>query len=177
MSTEYVLKHSTRTRAMRVEVLPDAQVIVTVPRFFSYASVERFLARHTQWIDQALAQTRGKKVIRFSRKDISALKKRAAAAAAARCKHFAQVYGVQFKKISIRAQKSRWGSCSRSGALSFNYKIAALPERVADYIIIHEICHLREMNHSRKFWDLVTLTVPEHREIRKSLRNTVVVFR
>ena len=176
MSAEYVLKHSARARAMRIAVHPDARVVVTVPRFFSTGAAERFLAKHARWIERALARTRGKNVIRLKRSGIAKLKRAATSDVSARCAHFAAVYGVQFKKISIRAQKSRWGSCSKSGALSFNYKIAALPERTADYIVVHEICHLREMNHSKKFWALVAQAFPDHREIRKTLRNTVIIF-
>ncbi len=162
---------------MRVSVYPDARVVVTVPRFFSALTLQRFLGKHAAWIQRAVGRTKDKRVIRLARKDIPALKKRAEAYLGARCAYFAALYGVQFKKISIRTQRSRWGSCSRSGNLSFNYKIAALPERVADYIIVHEICHLLHMNHSKTFWDAVAQVVPEHREIRKELRNTVIVFR
>lgn len=120
---------------------------------------------------------RGKLVIRLKRSDIARLKRAATSNVAVRCQYFAKMYDVEFKRIVIGAQKSRWGSCSSSGTLSFNYKIAALPERLARYIIVHEICHLKEMNHSKKFWGLVELAVPEHREVRKELRNTVIVFR
>ena len=173
---EYEVRQSALARAMRITVHPDARVVLTVPRSFSTIAVERFLSKHAQWIERALARTRKKKIIRLARKDIPVLKRRAAAQASARCAHFANIYSVRFKRISIRAQKSRWGSCSRSGTVSFNYKIAVLPQHVADYIIIHEICHLAEMNHSKKFWELVAREVPEHRAISKELRNTVIVF-
>jgi predicted metal-dependent hydrolase len=176
MEIAYELRTSARARAMRVEVHPDARVVVTVPRWFSSSGVERFIAKHARWIERALARTRGKRVIRFSRGDIDALKKEALAIAQARCAQVARVYGVHYKKISIRAQKSRWGSCSQKGTLSFNYKIAALPAHVCDYIIVHEICHLLEMNHSKKFWQQVARMVPEHQKIRKELRDTLIVF-
>jgi predicted metal-dependent hydrolase len=177
MTVAYDVKYSARARAMRIAVHPDARVVVTVPGIFSRSVVEGFLKKHARWIERSLARVKGKQVVRLSRADIPMLKKRAAALASARCAHFANIYDVRFKRISIRAQKSRWGSCSKSGTLSFNYKIAALPAVVADYIIVHEICHMREMNHSKKFWDLVARMVPEHRAVRKELRNTVIVFR
>jgi predicted metal-dependent hydrolase len=110
------------------------------------------------------------------RSEIPALKKRALALASARCLHFGKVYGLAFKKISIRAQRSRWGSCSKSGNLSFNYKIAVLPRHIADYIIAHEVCHLAEMNHGKRFWDLVGKTIPLHKTTRAELRLVVVVY-
>lgn len=75
-----------------------------------------------------------------------------------------------YKKITIRNQSSRWGSCSRKGNMNFNYRIALLPSEFADYIIVHELCHLAEFNHSKKFWDLVEMTVPNWQKLRNELK-------
>jgi hypothetical protein len=100
------------------------------------------------------------------------LKHREAARALAkrRIEHFSPIYQVSVRRISIRNQKTRWGSCSTRGNLNFNYKIALIPEHLADYIIVHELCHLREFNHSANFWNLVAQTFPNHLEIREELR-------
>lgn len=177
MTIGHTLKRSSRARAMRVAVYPDARVVVTAPRGFSFAAINRFLAKHAHWIERALARTKGNTVVRVRRSDIARLKHIAASKTVAQCQHFGKLYEVEFKRVVIRAQKSRWGSCSANGTLRFNYKIAALPEHIARYIVVHELCHLREMNHSKKFWELVARTVPDHRSIRKELRNTVVTFR
>jgi len=79
-------------------------------------------------------------------------------------------YQFEFKRVSIRNQKTRWGSCSRKGNLNFNYKIVLLPQHLADYIIVHELCHLGEFNHSKDFWSLVAQTTPNHLELRGTLR-------
>jgi predicted metal-dependent hydrolase len=79
-------------------------------------------------------------------------------------------YNFSFNRIAIRNQKSRWGSCSKQKNLNFNYRIALLPARLADYIIVHELCHLQELNHSQNFWALVGRAVPNHRELRRQLR-------
>ena len=84
---------------------------------------------------------------------------------------FNQIYGFQYNKINIRNQKTRWGSCSKKGNLNFNYKIALLPEKYADYIVVHELCHLKEFNHSRSFWNLVARTIPDFRERKKRIKN------
>ncbi len=80
------------------------------------------------------------------------------------------VFPAKVGRVAIRNQRSRWGSCSKQGNLNFNYKIALLPEPLADYIIIHELCHLGEFNHSQAFWDLVAVAVPDHRDRRAELR-------
>ena len=88
--------------------------------------------------------------------------------------HFMDYYGAQHGisvgRIAIRNQKSRWGSCSKKGNLNFNYKLVYLPADVRDYVIVHEICHIKEFNHGRDFWALVAETVPDWKGIRKRLR-------
>lgn len=93
-----------------------------------------------------------------------------------RLTHFQSLYRDQFgytfsyKKISIKNVSSRWGSCSRKGNLNFNFRLALLPPELADYIIVHELCHLGEFNHSKKFWDLVALTIPNWQKLRNGLK-------
>lgn len=79
-------------------------------------------------------------------------------------------YKFQYGRVSIRNQRSRWGSCSKKGNLNFNFRIFTLPQHLADYIIVHELCHIGEFNHSKKFWNLVCKTIPNYLEMRKELR-------
>lgn len=88
-----------------------------------------------------------------------------------RIAHFNTIYGVVIARISIRNQKTRWGSASKKGNLNFHHAIIHLPPELADLIIVHELCHLKEFSHSKKFWDLVALAVPNWRELRRKLRN------
>ncbi|MGI5841594.1 MAG: M48 family metallopeptidase, partial [Patescibacteria group bacterium] len=84
-------------------------------------------------------------------------------------KHFNKNYGFKFGKITIKAQKTKWGSCSKKGNLNFNFKIMVLPKDIRDYIIVHELCHIKEQNHSNKFWNLVAMTIPDYLSIKKQL--------
>jgi predicted metal-dependent hydrolase len=79
-------------------------------------------------------------------------------------------YNFKVGKVSIRNQRSRWGSCSSKGNLNFNYKISLIPPHLADYIIVHELCHLGQLNHSSKFWDLVAQTIPDWQKVRMELK-------
>jgi predicted metal-dependent hydrolase len=79
-------------------------------------------------------------------------------------------YGFEYKRVFIRNTKTRWGTCSKIGNLGFNYRIVYLPSHVADYIIVHELCHLKEFNHQKAFWDLVAETIPDHKAVRKELK-------
>ncbi len=87
-----------------------------------------------------------------------------------RLEFYSGIYGFEFNRVSIRNQRTRWGSCSRKRNLNFNYRILMLPQHLSDYIIIHELCHLKELNHSPRFWNLVSQIIPNYLEIRKELK-------
>lgn len=87
-----------------------------------------------------------------------------------RLTHWNRFYGCNLRKVFIKNHRSRWGSCSSKGNLNFNYRLLFLPPQLADYIVVHELCHLRHMNHSKKFWELVAVAMPDHKELRKELR-------
>ncbi len=87
-----------------------------------------------------------------------------------RLTYFNQHYKFKYNKIAIRNQKSRWGSCSSKGNLNFNYKIALLPPHLSDYVIVHELCHIGQFNHSQKFWDLVAETLPNPELLQAELK-------
>ena len=89
---------------------------------------------------------------------------------------FNKIYKFTFNRINIKNQKTRWGSCSKKGNLNFNYKIALLPDRIADYIVIHELCHLGQFNHSQKFWNLVAKAMPDYLQIKNELKRSGVSF-
>ncbi len=106
----------------------------------------------------------------YTARDFRANKERARGLVRERLEYFNQFYKFKFNRIFIRNQKSRWGSCSSRRNLSFNYKIVFLPLAVADYLIVHELCHLGQMNHSPDFWNLVAEQIPDYKKLRKELK-------
>ena len=90
--------------------------------------------------------------------------------------YFNKFYNFEINRIAIKNQKTRWGSCSSKKNLNFNYKIIYLKPALADYLIVHELCHLGQLNHSKKFWDLVFKTIPDYVKINRELRRTPVKF-
>jgi len=83
---------------------------------------------------------------------------------------FNKIYRFRYSRVAIRNTKSRWGSCSKKGNLNFNYRIVFLPTELADYLIVHELCHLGKFNHSQKFWNLVSRAIPDYEKLRKELK-------
>lgn len=88
-----------------------------------------------------------------------------------RIAYYNKLYGFTVRRIAIKNTKSRWGSCSSKGNLNFNYKVALLPDELADYIIVHELCHLGEFNHSSRFWKLVGAAIPNYQQLRRHIKN------
>ncbi len=87
-----------------------------------------------------------------------------------RLQHFNEFYGFRYNRVTLRNQKSRWGSCSGLKNLNFNWRLIMAPIEVIDYVVVHELCHLKEMNHSSRFWALVEKALPDHKVQRKWLR-------
>ncbi len=175
---DYTLKTSQRAKRMRLTIYCGGSLVVTRPRGLSENIVERFIQQKSAWVLSKLAyfkQFEGK-VFKDTRKEYLAHRDKALDLALSRIKHFNRIYNFEFNKISVRSQKTRWGSCSKKGNLNFNYKILFLPEGIADYIIVHELCHLKEFNHSQKFWNLVALALPDYAGARKHLRKKGIRF-
>lgn len=169
---QYTLRTSKRARHMRIAVYCDGAVVVTAPRGVGLWVAERFVVKKAEWILRALDRFRpfrNRPVRRNTKQEFLRYKDAALALARERVAYFNAFYGFAYNAIAIKNQKTRWGSCSRKGNLNFNYKIALLPERVRDYIIVHELCHLGEFNHSKKFWSLVVRVIPDYATIKKQL--------
>ena len=175
---DYILKISRRARRMRLAVYCDRSFVVTKPIGLSEGIVEKFIVQKADWILSKLEYFKKFKnnPIKDNRADYLRNKNAAFELVNIKIIHLNKIYNFRFKRISIRNQKTRWGSCSLKGNLNFNYKILFLPEHIADYIVAHELCHLEEFNHSRKFWNLVAETIPNYLEIRKELKREGVNY-
>ncbi|MDP3726628.1 MAG: M48 family metallopeptidase [bacterium] len=176
----YKLKRSKRAKRMRLAVYCDGSVVITSPFGIEPSIVEKFLADKKQWVlnkIQFFKSVDSKAIRTFSHKDYLENKDKAFALVHERVRFYNNVYNFSFNKIFIKNQKTRWGSCSCKQNLNLNYKIVFLQQRYQDYIIVHEMCHLREFNHSRKFWALVDRALPNYLEIKKELRNHELFYK
>lgn len=170
---EYTIRRSKKAKNIRLTVDAKAGVILTLPRWVPKGVGERFLRSKEEWIGKQLKRQRRrlKKTRVYTREDYLNNKEKARIFIKERLDHFNSFYGFDYKRIAIRDTKTRWGSCSDKGNLNFSYKLLFLPKEQADYVIVHELCHLKEMNHSPGFWDLVSKAVPDYKSIRKKIRH------
>ncbi len=169
----YAIRQSKRARRMRLAVYCDGSVVMTTPLNLPEGVAERFITEKISWLLNKLKffdQFKKKMEPKKNRKDYLRYKNTAYHLILAKIKYFNEIYKFKFNKINIRNQKTRWGSCSNKNNLSFNYKIINLPEQIQNYVIVHELCHLKEFNHSKKFWNLVVETIPNYLEVRNTLR-------
>lgn len=173
----YTLRKSTRARQLRLTIKADASVVVTVPMHVSVVRAEKFVQEKMGWIEEKVGLMRMRAAKRpssalpkGSKKDLEKNKDTALSLVHEKLAHFNLAYGFLWKNVSVKHITTRWGSCSKVGNLNFSYKIIYLSQELADYLIVHELCHLGEFNHSRNFWKLVEKTIPDYAILRKQLR-------
>lgn len=170
---EYELKRRRGQRTIRACVYAGGRVRVSAGLSISQAAIDAFVERHREWIERSVRKAKDHTpniLERRDRKEYLANKEKARRLARERLEHFNQFYGLKWKRIAIKQGRGQWGSCSKLGNLNFHYKIALIDPELADYVIVHELCHLKEMNHSKRYWDLVAKTIPDWRHKRARLR-------
>ena len=177
---------SARARHVRISVYPDGRVLVTKPTRTPLKVIERFIADKQEWIQKTQQAFADKKKKRTGPEPISLPRPRRNSKAyvearkvarklvTERLNYFNTLYNFPYGSISIRDQKTRWGSCSAAGNLSFNYRLIYLPPELLDYVIVHELCHVKEHNHSQRFWDQMARALPGHKALRKRLHTEYV---
>ena len=181
MSKEIKLIRS-RRRTISIEITPDAQVIVRAPRYASVRDINNFIGEKADWIDKHVKKMQERRRLEQEREkdnpkqelspqEIKLLTTRAKRIIPQRVRYYADLMGVTYERITIRKQKSRWGSCSSKGNLNFNCLLMKTPEEIIDYVVVHELCHLKEMNHSDRFWAEVEKVLPDYRDRRRWLKD------
>ncbi len=165
----YQLIRSSR-KTISLQLTPQGELIVRCPRRMPQGEVEAFVRSKAEWVEKHRARLAPPQP-RFTMEEINALAHRAQATIPDRVAWFANRMGVTYGRITIRNQRSRWGSCSGTGNLNFNCLLMLTPSEVVDYVIVHELCHRKEMNHSPAFWAEVEKVLPAYQTQRKWLKD------
>ena len=168
---EYRLVRSSR-KTVSIQITPGGEVVVRCPRLMSSWAVRSLVRSREDWIRQQLEKRKLSEGERpLTEEEHKALAKTARDWFSRRAAYFAPLVGVSYGRIAIRTQRTRWGSCSGKGNLNFNCLLMLAPEAVRDYVVVHELCHRKEMNHSKAFWAQVERAMPDYRTHRKWLKD------
>lgn len=168
----YCIRKHKLAKRINLRINSDGRVAVTVPRWMPYKTGQYFLNSRKKWIGRNLKKLEQTTATgsKLTREDYLNNKEQARYFLYKKLEQFNYYYNFHYGRVCVKDQKSRWGSCSSRGNLNFSYKIVFLPEHLADYIIVHELCHLGELSHSPKFWRLVEQTIPDHKKRKRELK-------
>lgn len=173
---EYTVIRSGR-KTVAIQLNQDLTVTVRAPWRASKSEIERILQKKKPWIEKHLDQMRRRKehydasgTDKLTDEEIQELANKALKYIPERVAYFSKIIGVTYGRITIRNQKTRWGSCSSKGNLNFNCLLMLTPPEVIDYVVVHELCHRKEMNHSGAFWSEVEKVIPDYKEQVKWLK-------
>lgn len=156
-----------KRRTIAIEIKKDMRIIVRVPLEMKDKDIQRFVMGKQRWIEehlQIVKMRNEEKGSPFTSKELHDLADAAVKDIPKRVAKYAPIVGVTVGRITIRNQRSRWGSCSVKGNLNFNCLLMLCPEEVRDYVVVHELCHRKELNHSPAFWAQVECVLPGYKE-------------
>ncbi len=173
---DVLIKRTNKTISLSIRVYPDASIVVLAPYLLPKIFISKFINTKKKWIKNKINfwQSSNFYLSDKTNNDYLKDKKKALSLILERITYYNKYYNFYFKKISVRNQKTRWGSCSTRANLNFNFRLLYLPSKLRDYIIVHELCHLKELNHSKKFWFLVSETISDYKVLRKELKKIII---
>ena len=165
-----IIRSSRKTIA--IQITSNGNVLVRCPSRMGSGEIRKFVESKSHWIHKHLSALRAKPQLpAFTQEEIQELSEKARQIIPERVNYFASQAGVTYGRITIRNQVSRWGSCSSKGSLNFNCLLVLAPPEVLDYVVVHELCHRKELNHSARFWAEVEKLLPDYKIRRKWLKD------
>lgn len=156
-----------RRKTLSIQIRPDGTLLVRAPLRMTNVAIQQFLREKSAWIQSHMekverANAEGE-ASPLSKADLQELGRQALSDLPERVRYYAERMGVTYGRITIRNQRTRWGSCSSAGNLNFNCLLMLTPEAVRDYVVVHELAHRRHMDHSAAFWQEVGAILPDYR--------------
>ncbi len=171
VSLPIILERS-RRKTLAIQITKDIKLQIKAPIYTSEREIYRFLQQKQFWIYKRAKSemTNAENKVERSEEEMNRLREQARVVLTQKSSDYAKRLGVSFQKIRIGNQRTRWGSCSSKGTISYNWRLILMPEPIMDYVVVHELCHLLEMNHSKQFWGLVAGIIPNYAEYRTWLK-------
>ena len=165
-----IIRSNRRTVAITIK---GGRVILRGPIRLSATDAEKIIAAHEKWIIEKLENSKNKTIPdkNLSEEKIAELKKAAKVYFKNKIEHFANIMNLKYGRMTITSAKTRFGSCSSKGNISFSYRLMLYPQPVREYVVVHELAHLLEMNHSKRFYAVIERYLPDYKERKKQLKN------
>lgn len=153
-------------------IVKEGRVIARAPRGIAHSRIDAFVNKNREWIEKRIEITKNQRdpIAEMTDAQIRRLRETARAYLTAKTEHYAKIMGLKFGRITITGAKTRFGSCSSKGNISYSYRLMLYPEAAIDYVVVHELAHLVEMNHSRRFYAIVEKILPDYKERIKLLK-------
>lgn len=153
--------------------IKDGGLVVRAPMGTSKKKIEQIILSHLDWVNKSLEKwrQRNEKFLELTDDDIKKLRKIAKDVIPLKVKKYSEIMGIKYGRITITSAKTRFGSCSSKGNIAFSYRVMLYPEEAIDYVVVHELAHILEMNHSAKFYKIIQAVMPDYRERQKLLKN------
>ena len=170
MSIPYKVIRSNR-KTIAIQIMPDGSVVVRSPKRMRVDEVRKFVNSKSTWIEKHLTNRVPRNEVKLTDSELKELRERTRILVTERVRYFAPLVGVTYNQIAIRAQRTRWGSCSSKGNLNFNCLLGLVPSEVLDYVVVHELCHRKELNHSDRFWNEVSRILPDYKARKQWLKD------
>ena len=172
---QYILIVRSGRKTVSIQIDENLRITVRAPMRMSDAAIQNFIEERAEWIEKHMRKMRDRQEEmraepELTVEEVRALAKEAADYIPGRAAFYARRIGVNYGGITIRNQRSRWGSCSSKGNLNFNCLLMLTPPEVIDYVVVHELCHRLEMNHSKYFWEEVERVLPDYKKCEKWLK-------
>ena len=167
---EYRVVYSVR-KSISIGV-DESGVFVRAPLNTDKERIEKLLVKYSSWIEKNLALMEKKRELHRERKpeEVAALKKEAKVYLAEKTEYYANIMGLKYGRITITSAKKRFGSCSSKGNICYSYRLMLYPEAAREYVVVHELAHLVEMNHSKKFYDVIAGVLPDYKHRKRLLK-------
>lgn len=167
-----IMLEKSKRKLLAITLTEDGILSIKAPLRVSDREIEKFLNQKRFWIykqAKRIQEEQKNRVVR-SEQEIRRLKEEARKVLTEKTDYYKQFLNVEYQKIRIGDQKTRWGSCSSSGTISYNWRLILMPEKIVDYVVVHELCHMIEMNHSKRFWEQVEAILPDYQARRNWLK-------
>ena len=153
-------------------IVDDCKIVVKAPLKTDRATIEKLLVRHSAWIEKNIVVQKKKQEMyrELTAEDIKQLKKSARKYLTEKTQYYANIMGLSYGRITITSAEKRFGSCSSAGNISYSYRLMLYPEAAREYVVVHELAHLVEMNHSKRFYEIIAKILPDYKYRKKLLK-------